>query len=114
MAVSTYPPLKVDNMVVVAHATDARFDVLTLLGQALVLTTRRFERLLDVIKAHGCLWGTARLAFFGCLVRGLPMRLHLLKLLPCLGDGLVGGPLFGGHRHEDGLAEFMLHMEHVR
>lgn len=42
------------------------------------------------------------------------MRLHLITLLPCFGDRLVSGPLFGGHRRGDGLTEFMLDVEQVR
>ena len=54
LAVSTHPALEIDKMVVVADATDTRLDLFTLLSEALVLTTGRFERLLGLLQAHGC------------------------------------------------------------
>src|SRR5882724_951462 len=114
LAVSTHPALQIDTMVVVADGTDAIGDLLAWLGQALVCTTGCFERLCGLLQAHGRLWGAAWTALFGLVVRAVQMRLDWLELLPCVGDGLVGGPLFGGHRRTDGLAEFMLHMEQVR
>jgi hypothetical protein len=40
--------------------------------------------------------------------------LHLVERFLSLRYGLVGRPLFGGHRYRNRLAEFMLHMEEVR
>ena len=44
-------------MVVVADALDTRLDLFTVLGEALVLTTGRFERLLSLLQAHGSFGG---------------------------------------------------------
>ena len=97
LAVSTHPALEIDKMVGMADATDALGDLLALLSEALVLTTGRFERLLGLLQAHGRLWGAARTALFGLVTRALQVRLQLFELLLGFGDGLVGGPLFGGH-----------------
>ena len=53
-------PLEINKMVVVADAPDTRLDLFTVLGEALVLTTGRFERLLSLLQAHGVLWGPDR------------------------------------------------------
>src|SRR6476659_3921980 len=62
LAVATYPAVEIDKMVAVADATDALGDVLTLLSEALMLTTGRFECLLGLLQAHGFFWGVARTA----------------------------------------------------
>jgi hypothetical protein len=98
LAVSTYPALEIDKMVVVADATDALGNLLALLSEALMLTTGRFELLLGLLKAHGRLWRAARTALFGLAARGLQRRLHLLKLLLSFGGRLVGSSFFDGHR----------------
>ena len=111
LAVSTYPALEIDKMVGMADATDALGDLLALLGEALMLTTGRFELLLGLLKAHGRLWGAAWTALFWLVPRSLQVCLHLIKLLLSCGGCFVGGSLFRRHRSRDGLAEFMLHME---
>ena len=89
-------------------------DLFTLLSEALVLTTGRFERLLGLLQAHGCLWGAAWTALFGLVTRALRVGLHPFELLSGFGDGLVGGPLFGGHGTGDRFDQLVLHMEQVR
>jgi len=79
-----------------------------------MLTTGRFEHLFGLLQAHGRLWGAARTALFGLVARALLVGLRLFELCPCFADDLVGGPLFGGHRRTDGLAEFMLHINWLR
>ena len=96
-AVATYPALEIDKMVIVADATNVRLDLLTLLSEALVLTTRRFEYLLGLLQAHGGFWGTARPVRFGLVTRALRTGLYVFELLPGFGDGLVCRPLFRGH-----------------
>ena len=66
---------RIDEMVVVADATDARLDLFTVLSEALVRTTGRFERLLSVLQAHGCLWGPVRTALGRLIPRALRVAL---------------------------------------
>jgi hypothetical protein len=58
LAVSAYPALEIDKVIVVTNAPDTRLDLFTLLTEALVLVTGRVERLLSLLQAHGVLWGT--------------------------------------------------------
>jgi hypothetical protein len=51
LAVSTHPAFQVDKVVGLADGLDALFDLMALLGQALVLTASRFEGLLGLFKA---------------------------------------------------------------
>jgi hypothetical protein len=113
-AVSTHPALKVDKMIGMADTADALGHLFSLQGEALMLTPGRFEHLFGLLQAHGRLWRAARTAFFGLVARALLVGLRLFELFPCFADDLVGGPLFGGHRRGDRLAEFMLDMEQVR
>src|SRR5262249_35229544 len=46
LAITAHPALKINKVVVVANATDARRDLCTLLSETLVLTTGRFEGVL--------------------------------------------------------------------
>ena len=55
LAVATHAALQIHKVVGTADATDARLDLFTVLSEALVLTTGRFERLLGVLQAHGFL-----------------------------------------------------------
>jgi hypothetical protein len=64
-AVATAPAVEIDTMVVVADATDALGAVLTVLCEALRLTTGRFKGLRGVLQAPRCLWGAARTALCG-------------------------------------------------
>jgi hypothetical protein len=52
IAVSTYTAFEIDKMVELAYVTGAVVDLLSLLGKTLLLTTARFKRLLDMIKAY--------------------------------------------------------------
>src|SRR6266436_4530618 len=74
----------------VADAPDALCDLLTLLGEALLLTPGRFEPLLGLLKAHGRLWGATRTALLGLVPRRLQMCWHLLELLLSFSGRLVG------------------------
>src|SRR5215831_12491939 len=114
LAVAAHPALEIDKMVIVADATNVRHDLLTLLSEALVLTTRRFEYLLGLLQAHDCFWGTARPVRFGLVTRGLGTGLYVFELLPGFGDGLVCRPLFRGHGPGDRFDQLVLHMEQVR
>src|SRR4029434_8165688 len=100
-------------MVVVADATDTRLDLFTLLSEALVLTTGRFECVLSLLQAHGFLWGQARTALVRRITRALRVALQRLELRPGFGDGVMGGSLFGGHGTGDRLDQLVLHMEQV-
>jgi hypothetical protein len=91
-----------------------RRDLLTLLSEALVLTTRRFECLLGLLQAHGFFWGTARPVRFGLVTCALRAGLYVFELLPSFGDGLVGRPRFRGHGTGDGFDQCVLPMEQVR
>src|SRR4029450_7239833 len=71
--------LEIDKMVVVADATDARLDLFTLLSEALVLTTGRFERLLSLLQAPGFLWEPVRTALGRLITRAV--RVHLPAVL---------------------------------
>ncbi|HSX77797.1 MAG TPA: hypothetical protein VLQ80_04390, partial [Candidatus Saccharimonadia bacterium] len=59
-AVSTSPTCEIDPMVVVAAATEALGDLLTLRREALMRTAGRCECLRGLLQAHECLWGPAR------------------------------------------------------
>src|SRR5215216_946474 len=113
-AVSAHPALQIDKMVVVAHATDARLDLFTLLSEARVLATGHFERVLGLLQAHGFLWAMARTALFGLVTYALRGALQPFELLSGFGDGLARGPLFGGHGTGDRFDELGLPMEQVR
>src|SRR5215468_3436867 len=114
VAVAAHPARKSAKMVSVANATDVCLDLLTLLSEALVLTACRGECLLGLLQAHGCFWGTARPGRFGPVTCTLWAGVHVFKLLPGFGDGLVGRPLFCGHGTGDGFDQLVLHMEQVR
>ena len=58
LAISTYPALEIDKVIVVTNAPDTRLDLFTLLTETLVLATGRVERLLSLLQAHGVLRGT--------------------------------------------------------
>src|SRR5215472_12896352 len=62
--VSAHAALEIDKMVIVANATDTRLDLFALRSEPRVLATGRFERLLGLLQAHGCLWGPTRPALF--------------------------------------------------
>src|SRR5215475_1576668 len=96
-AVSTYPAVEIDKMVVVADATDALGDVLTLLSEALLLTTGRFQGLLGLLQAHRFFWGAAPPALGGLVVRTLLVGLDLFELNLGCAARLVCRPLFRGH-----------------
>jgi hypothetical protein len=57
VAMAAHPALKIDTVVGVAHGTDARRDLCTVLSETLVLTTGRFEGVLGVLQAQAALWG---------------------------------------------------------
>ena len=64
LAVSAYPALEIDKVVVVANAPDTRLDLFTLLRETLVLMTGRFERLLELVPgSRGPLGGGLDRAF---------------------------------------------------
>ena len=67
LAVSAYPALEIDKVIVVTNAPDTRLDLFTLLTEALVLVTGRVERLLSLLQAQGVLWGDA----LNCALRAL-------------------------------------------
>src|SRR5207245_7049095 len=85
VAVSAHPALQIDKMVVVTDAPDTRLDLCTLLGQALMFTAGRFERLP----------GVARTALVWLGTHTVQRRLHLIERRLRLDGRLVGGPLFG-------------------
>src|SRR5262249_32794627 len=97
LAISAYSTLEIDKVVVVANAPDTRLDLCTLLSETRVLTTGCFERVLSVLQTHGCLWGTPWTVLCGLVTRALRVALQPCKLLCGFADGLLGGPLFGGH-----------------
>src|SRR5215470_952811 len=80
-AVSAHPALEIDKMIIVADATDVRLDLLTLLSETLMRTTRRFECLLGLLQAHGLFWGTARPGRFGLVTGALQTGLYVFELL---------------------------------
>src|SRR5437867_2786237 len=55
LAIAAHPALKIDTVVVVANATDARRDLFTVLSETLVLTTGRCEGLRGVLQAQAVL-----------------------------------------------------------
>jgi hypothetical protein len=114
LAVATDATLEGNKLGGLADGTNAPCDLLSVLGQALVLTACRYERLLSVLTAHGFLRGAARTVLLWLVACGLERRLHLLEARFGRGESCVGGSHFGGHGGTDGLAECMLHMEEVR
>ena len=63
LAVTTYPTLEIDKMIGMADATDALCELLTLLGEALLLTPCRFEHLLAYSRSRAPLGGDLDRAF---------------------------------------------------
>ena len=114
MAVSAYSTLQIDKVVVVADAPDTRLDLFALLSEPLVLTAGRFERLLGLLQTHGCFWGAFWTGLFGLVTRALRVGLQPFELCSGVGDGLMGGPLFGGHGSGDRFDQLVLPMEQVR
>lgn len=53
-----------------------------MLGQALVLTAGRFERMLGLVKTPCCLWAMTHSVLVKRVAPVGPMRVHVLKLLP--------------------------------
>jgi hypothetical protein len=78
-----------------------------------VLTASRFDLVLGLLQAHGRLWGAARSALVGLVASGLQMEVRLFELLPCFGNRLVSGPLFGGQWGAHSFHQFMLDMERI-
>jgi hypothetical protein len=93
LAASTHPTLQVNKMIGLADGLDALFDVLSLLGQSLMLTAGRLEGLLGLFKARRRFWRTAWAAFIRLIACALKTRLDVLNLLLCLGEGFVGSSL---------------------
>src|SRR5262249_51223581 len=112
-AVAAYSTLQIDKGVGVAAAPDTRLDLCALLSEPLVLTAGRFERLLGVLQAPRCFYGYFWTVPFGLVTRALRVTLPPCTLLCGFADGLIGGPLFGGHGTRDCFDELMLHMEQV-
>jgi hypothetical protein len=113
LAMAAPPALKIDTVVGVAKATDARPALGPLLSETRVLTTGRCEGLLGVLSAQGVLWGAPWTALCGLVTCVLRVGLPPFELLPGCGDGLVGRPLFGGHGTRDRFDQLGLHMEQV-
>ena len=67
--VAAHAALEIDKMVIVAKATDIRLDLIALCSEPRVLATGRFEHLLGLLQAHGCLWGPPRPALCGLVIR---------------------------------------------
>src|SRR6202007_535854 len=81
-AVTTSPALKVDKMLGMADAADALGHLFSVQGEALLLTTGRFEHLFGVLQADRRLWGAARTALFGLVAPALLVDLRLFELFP--------------------------------
>ena len=82
LAVSTHTALKIDKMVGMADGADALGDLLALLGEALMLTTGRFERLLRLAPdSRAAFGGRPGPRFSGSSPVVCRWRLHLLELL---------------------------------
>jgi hypothetical protein len=100
-AVSAHPALEIDTMVVVTEAPETRLDLCTLLGQALMCTAGRFERLLGLLQTPWRLSGAARTALVGLVPHRGQRRWRLIALRWRLDGRLVGGPLFGRYGTRD-------------
>src|SRR5262249_61878771 len=101
-------------MVIVAKATDTRLDLFALRSEPRMLATGRFERVLGLLQAHGCLWGPTRPALFGLVIRAYRVGLQPFELLCGFANGLVCRPFFGGYGTGDGFDQLVLHMKQVR
>ena len=93
------------------NASEARLDLFTLLGQALMFTAGRFERLLGLLQTHWRLSGAARTALVWLVTHSVQLRLHLSELRLRLDGRLVGGPLFGRYGTRDRFDQLVLPME---
>ena len=100
-------------MVIMPNAPDALLDLGTLLSETRVLLSGRFERLPDLLQAHGCLGRPSRAALVGLVSRAYRMGLQPIELLLGFDHGLVCCPFFGGHGPRNGFDQFMLHMKQV-
>src|SRR5262249_49389366 len=112
--VAAHAALEIDTMVIGAHATDIRLDLCALRSEPRGLATGRFERLLGLLQAHGCLWGPTRPALFGLVIRAYRGGLQPFERLCGFADGLVCRPFFGGHGTGDGFDQLVRHMKQVR
>ena len=98
LPVATPAALSIDEVVRVANGTEALDDLLALCAEALGRVARRFSRLRNLREAWRPLWGTARPARCRLVVRVVEGLLHSLTRCFQRGDGLIGSPLFEGHR----------------
>ena len=112
-AVAAYSTLQIDKVVGVADASKTRLDLCALRSEPLVLTAGRFERLLGVLQTHRFFYGYCWAVLCGLVPRALRGTVQPCTLLCGFTDGLLGGPLLGGHGTRDRFDEFMRHMEQV-
>jgi hypothetical protein len=98
LAIATHASFPGHNMVGVAESADALGDLRALPGEALVLVTRGFHRLGDLLQAGDALRRTARATLGTHVMSHGEVLVRLLERRFGLGDRLGGSPLFGGHR----------------
>jgi hypothetical protein len=114
LSVATHTALYINEVVSVANRADALGDLRALLGESLVLVTRGFHGLHNLLQTHYRLWGTTRPPPDRLAIGVVEALLHSVESLFGLRNGLCGSPLFDGSRRCDCFAQLMLHMEEVR
>src|SRR5262249_51851732 len=109
LLVATHTTLHVNEVIGVAHGTDALGDGLTLSAEALGLLASSFYILRPLLQARCRLWGTPwrRAVAMG------EIRVPLLERLFGLHNGLGRRALFDSQRRCDRFTQLMLPMEEV-
>jgi hypothetical protein len=114
LAVAADTAIQVDEMIGVADGTNALAYLFSLLREALALLASCCHLLLGLLQAQCYLWRPTRTTPPRLGVGIVEVLLHPVERLFSGRCRLRGGPLFGGHRGRDGLAQLMLHMKKVR
>jgi hypothetical protein len=114
LPVATHAALQIYKVVSVAQRADALGDLLALCGESLVLVTRGFHSLHNLLQTHDRLWGTTRSPLDRLAVGMVEALLHPVECLFGLRNSLGGSSLFDSHWSGDCFAQLMLHMEEVR
>jgi hypothetical protein len=107
-AMAAPPALQIDTVGLVAHATEARRDLDTVLRATLVRTTGHIEGGLGVLQTHGGRGGAPWTALCGRVTWVLRVGVPPCELRLGFGDRRVGRPLFSGHGTGDRLDQLGL------